>query len=130
MTARIPSASAIAQACKGPAPPNATSTSSVGSTPRSTVTTRTARSMAAATSRTDGVHVERREADRESGDDALRGRFGYATAHEADVGARPTHVEADRVGEATRGRDLRRGVHAAGGTREQQRRRRPRATGD
>ena len=42
ITAGIPSASAIAHACNGPAPPNATSASPRGSTPRSTVTARTA----------------------------------------------------------------------------------------
>ena len=214
MTARIPSASAIAHACSGPAPPNATSARSRGSTPRSTVTTRTARSIAASTTRTtpsastprarssaracrgatssrprsgnagigrdpaehkigvghrrvlaaaavargtghraraartdhqraarvepgdraaaraDGVHVERRQPDREPGDDALRGRLGNASANEAHVGARTAHVEADRIGVAARGRDVGRGAHAAGRAGQQQRGRGPRTVGD
>ncbi len=50
-----PSASATAHAWSGPAPPNATSASSRGSTPRSTVTDRTARSIAASTTAIDTV---------------------------------------------------------------------------
>ena len=49
MTAGMPSASASAQAWRGPAPPKATSASSVGSTPRATDTARSACSMAAST---------------------------------------------------------------------------------
>jgi hypothetical protein len=44
-TRGISSASASAQACSGPAPPNATSVNSRGSKPRCTETTRSARSM-------------------------------------------------------------------------------------
>ena len=51
-TARMPSASAIAHAWSGPAPPNATSASSRGSTPCATVTARTASSIAASTTAT------------------------------------------------------------------------------
>ncbi len=48
-TAAMPSASASAHACNGPAPPKATSARPAGSTPRSTETRRTARSMRAST---------------------------------------------------------------------------------
>ena len=58
ITAAIPSASASAQACSGPAPPNATSASPRGSTPRSTVTRRTASSMAALTTAITSVGVD------------------------------------------------------------------------
>ena len=51
-TAAIPRASASAQAWSGPAPPKATRARPRGSTPRSTVTVRTARSMAASTTAT------------------------------------------------------------------------------
>ena len=45
----MPSASASSHACNGPAPPNATSAQERGSTPRATVTVRTACSIAAFT---------------------------------------------------------------------------------
>ena len=48
----MPSSSATAQACSGPAPPNASSATARGSTPYSTVTTRTARAIAASTTAT------------------------------------------------------------------------------
>ncbi len=48
----MPSCSAIAQACSGPAPPNATSASPRGSMPRSTVITRTAPAISALATRT------------------------------------------------------------------------------
>ena len=48
----MPSSSAIAVACSGPAPPNASSARSRGSTPRSTVMTRTARAISSLATRT------------------------------------------------------------------------------
>ena len=51
-TIEAPSSSASAQACSGPAPPNATSAKSLGSWPRSTETTRKARSISALTTST------------------------------------------------------------------------------
>ena len=50
-TVSMPSSSASAQAWSGPAPPNATSAKSRGSWPRSTETTRSARSISAFTTR-------------------------------------------------------------------------------
>ena len=48
----MPSSSAIAAACSGPAPPNASSAKRRGSTPRSTVITRSARTISALATRT------------------------------------------------------------------------------
>ena len=55
---RIPSSSASSQACSGPAPPNATSAKSRGSWPRSTDTTRSARSISALTTSIDRRRVD------------------------------------------------------------------------
>ena len=95
-TARMPSASAIAHACNGPAPPNATSASSRGSTPRSTVTARTACSIAASTTATTPAastparaeRVARRVDDRAGRARETSRSIVDATEHEVGVGHR------------------------------------------
>ena len=198
----MPRASATAQAWRGPAPPKATRARPDGSTPRSTVTARTARSMAASTTATtpsavdagavergpggvdvepaevaeggvdrdaaedevgvgdgrpppapsvagrsrvgagalrshdegaarvdggdrtpagaDGVDVEGGQAHREAGRHPARRRLGHASLDEADVGARPAHVEGDGVGEAGRRGRGRAGHHAARRSRQEE----------
>ena len=86
---------ATAHACSGPAPPNATSARSRASTPRSTVTTRTARSMAASTTATTPSAVTRSRSSARScrrhvepAEAGERGFGGDAREHEIGVGHR------------------------------------------
>ena len=97
ITARMPSASATRTRATGPAPPNATSASSRGSTPCSTVTTRTARSIAASTTRDDAVGrvdrprvsaARRGRVDVERAEPGERGVGRDAAEHEIGVGHR------------------------------------------
>src|SRR5260221_392472 len=95
MIERTANSSTTSTACAGPAPPKAMTLNSAGSTPRSTVTSRTGLA-----------------ADAEAVDDPR-----LAAAHQPGLGGGAAHVEADDILDAIERAGPRRADHPGGGPR-------------